>query len=100
MLAFIAAMYAMVDFAAKREDRESPPANPLASTFARKEPPEPRLQTHPLNDLQSLRNYERETLGSYAWIDRNAGIVRIPIDRAKERLLTRGTAPLGGGKTP
>lgn len=99
-LAFIAAMYVLVDVTAKREDRESPPANPLASTFARKEPPEPRLQTHPLRDLAGLRAYESETLSTYAWVDKTTGTVRVPIDRAKELLLTRGVGPVRGGTNP
>ena len=29
-------------------------------------------------------------LTTYGWVDKNAGTVRIPIDRAKELLLERG----------
>ena len=40
--------------------------------------------------LDAFRSGEEATLSSYGWVDRNAGIVRIPIERAKELLLERG----------
>jgi hypothetical protein len=49
-------------------------------------PPEPRLQVSPRRDLQVMRAEEDSVLGSYGWIDRQAGIVRIPIARAMELL--------------
>jgi hypothetical protein len=45
-------------------------------------PPEPRLQTQPLADLQKVRANEDEHLTRYAWVDRTHGIAQIPIDRA------------------
>ena len=47
-------------------------------------PPEPRLQTSPALDLKTLRDAEDAHLHSYAWVDRKAGAVRIPIERAME----------------
>lgn len=90
MLAFIAAMWVLIDFSAERQAVESPPVNPLAAQFARKEPPMPRLQAHPLDDLRSLRAREDATLDGYGWVNRQTGAVRIPIDRAKELLVQRG----------
>jgi len=52
--------------------------------------PEPRLQEHPREDLAALRDREEESLRSYGWVDRNAGVVRIPIERAMELTLERG----------
>lgn len=69
-----------------REARESPPASPLAG---RQLPPEPRLQTEPRKDLARLRAEEDALLGGYAWVDRQAGTVRIPIVRAMELLAER-----------
>jgi len=34
--------------------------------------------------LQELRQQEAAQASSYAWIDRNAGVVQLPIDRAME----------------
>jgi cytochrome c oxidase cbb3-type subunit III len=40
--------------------------------------------------LQELRTAEDAVLHSYGWVDRAAGIVRMPIDRAMEVLAERG----------
>ena len=40
----------------------------------------------------------REHLETYGWINRDAGIVRIPIDRAMERLVEEATPSKGEAK--
>jgi len=77
-------------FNLERDAALSPPANPLATTYGRQLPPEPRLQTHPIRDLRDLRATEDAVLNSYGWVDRPAGIVRLPIARAMELLAERG----------
>ncbi len=57
-------------------------------------PPEPRLQVNAPEDLKKLREQEDSVLNSYGWIDKQKGIVRIPIDRAIEILTQRGLPPL------
>jgi hypothetical protein len=52
-------------------------------------PPEPRLQVAPAADLERLRSRENEALATYAWIDRDNGVVRIPIEHAMELLVER-----------
>ncbi len=42
----------------------------------------PRLQTDPAADLANLRACAEAKLNSYGWVDRSAGVIRIPIDRA------------------
>ena len=56
----------------------------------REAPPEPQLQTHPLKDMDELRAAERTMLDHYAWVDQEAGVVRIPIERALELTAERG----------
>jgi len=63
---------------------------PLAADAMRRLPPEPRLQVDPRGDMANLRRSQDEVLESYAWIDRNAGIVRIPIDQAMKLIAERG----------
>ncbi len=60
-------------------------------------PPEPRLMAVPGQDLRELRAQEEEMLRTYGWINRESGIVRIPIERAMEILAGRGlpTRPAG-----
>jgi hypothetical protein len=50
----------------------------------------PLLQAQPATDLEHMRQQEASTLGSYGWIDREQGVVRIPIERAMDLALERG----------
>jgi hypothetical protein len=50
-------------------------------------------------DLKRLRDSEDATLGSYGWVDRKAGTVRIPIDRAMDLVAKRGVPKGKGPKT-
>ncbi len=52
-------------------------------------PPAPRLQTDPNRDLAAWRLEEDAQLTSYGWINRGAGVIRIPITRAMELTLER-----------
>jgi len=52
--------------------------------------PEPRLQPHPLSDRARYEARQRAMLTRYEWVKRDAGIVRIPIDRAMQILAERG----------
>jgi hypothetical protein len=63
---------------------------PLAAESLRRLPPEPRLQTDPRDDLEHLRETEDRVLESYGWVDRDAGVVRIPIDQAMRLAVERG----------
>jgi hypothetical protein len=60
------------------------------------------LQVNAPGDLARLRAEEGATLSTYGWVDRAAGTVRIPIDRAMRLLLERGLPGAGakgkGGK--
>ena len=73
-----------------RESRQVPAVYPLATRQENRLPPEPRLQTQPREDLRELRAREDEILTSYGWLDKNAGVVRIPIDRAMKMTVERG----------
>jgi hypothetical protein len=52
--------------------------------------------------LAEYRRTEAAGRGAYEWVDRNAGTVRIPIDRAKALLVERGlpTRPGAGPASP
>ncbi|MEE7459776.1 hypothetical protein MPAR168_23200 [Methylorubrum populi] len=54
--------------------------------------PAPRLQQNPEADLAALLREQRAKLGGYAWIDREKGIARMPIEKAMRRLAERGNA--------
>ena len=57
------------------------------------QPPEPRLQPAPFDDLIHLRAAEEQALSSYGWVDRSKGVVRIPIERAIDLIVERGIPP-------
>ena len=54
-LASFLAMWGLFHALADREARESAQPNPLAERYGRRQPPEPRLQTHPRDDLLALQ---------------------------------------------
>ncbi len=74
----------------RRADRAEPRVSPLAAEQDTRLPPEPRLQVNPREDLKQLRAAEDAVLNGYRWVDRNAGIVRIPIEDAIRLTLERG----------
>jgi hypothetical protein len=81
-----------------------PPASPFENV--RTLPPEPRLQVTAPKDLRQYKAAQDEILNSYGWVDRQAGVVRIPVDRAMDLLLQRGfpvrtaTPPKQGAPKP
>lgn len=81
-------MWGSFVFFQKRAERAAEPPSPLREGPVL--PPPPRLQVAPEVDLQAVRRREEERLQSYGWINREAGVVRIPIERAMELLLQRG----------
>lgn len=53
-------------------------------------PPGPRLQASPTRDMQDMLQAENAQLHSYGWVDRAAGMVRMPIDGAMEFVVRQG----------
>ncbi|RUL89573.1 hypothetical protein [Tautonia sociabilis] len=65
--------------------------------------PGARLQESPGRDMRKMRQEIEARLGSYGWVDREAGIAHIPIDRAialtaEQGLPTRPHAPEGSAE--
>jgi hypothetical protein len=48
------------------------------------------LQPHPATDLKRYCEIEQEQLSTYGWVDKNNGLVRIPVDRAMDIVLQKG----------
>lgn len=99
LLTVLAMLVSTVTYSTMEERRvgAGEPPSPLAERD--RKPPEPRLQVEPGRQLQRLRAEERALLRQYAWIDRESGIVRIPVERAMDLLAERGlpTVPADGG---
>jgi len=83
-----------------REAARVPRAYPLAVTEENRLPPEPRLQTNPRQDLRDLRTQEEGVLENYGWVDKNAGVVRIPIGEAMKLTVQRGLPTREGSNAP
>lgn len=64
--------------------------------------PQPQLETSETTEINAFRLQEEWTLNSYGWVDQQAGVVRIPIDRAMELVAQRGlpTRPQAGVVPP
>jgi hypothetical protein len=62
------------------------------------EPPQPRLQTDPSEDLAKFLVGEDKRLNTYYWIDRKNGIVHIPIEQAMQELAEEGIDGFPRGK--
>lgn len=59
--------------------------------------PEPRLQVEPAKELDHYFAAENQKLNSYGWVDKPAGVVRIPIQRAMDQIAQRGLPTRGAG---
>ncbi|EIK94789.1 hypothetical protein PMM47T1_19873 [Pseudomonas sp. M47T1] len=53
-------------------------------------PPEPRLQATPFADGEAFRARALQQRDSYGWVDRDQGIVRVPLAEAQRLLIERG----------
>jgi hypothetical protein len=61
-------------------------------------PPPPRLQTDPSEDLAQFLADEDKRLNTYYWIDKEKGIVHIPIEQAMQELAEEGIGGFPRGK--
>jgi len=92
----------------KRSEVDQPQVSPLVSNAqqdTRRIPPQygtdyqkylkgdfpaPQLETDERTELNDIRLREENVLSTYDYVDKNAGTIRIPIDRAMELLVQRG----------
>lgn len=75
-----------------RGERLNPGGPPMMTA------PTPRLQVHPADELKALNGHEDEILDQYGWVDKNAGIVHIPIEKAIEEVAA--TLPVRPSQPP
>jgi len=80
--------------------QHQPPQNPLVEA-TNEDPraitpaditrfPQPRLEADERTELNGFRMYEEKVLHSYGWVDPNAQVVHIPIERAMQLITQRG----------
>ena len=107
---FLKGMYGYLDAYDKAHQPEQNPLKPPAAIATRdtRTPqvaaqvkadfPEPRLESDERTEIRDFRLQEGRTLNSYGWVNQQAGVVRIPIERAMELVVERGlpVRPQGG----
>ena len=86
----LAAMWGVFRVFENRADERDQPASPMVAVNLRRTPSGPRLESNPLVPRLAARAREDAIHGSYGWVDRSAGLARIPIDRAMELLVQKG----------
>ncbi len=93
LIAAAAGMFALLRVLEKRERAEDRKLSPMIAASLVRTPPQPRLEPYPLAPRLKLRSEEEEVLTTYGWVDKDRGLVRIPIDRAMDLLVARGLPP-------
>jgi len=89
-------MYRFLDsYATAHQPPMSPMVKPEADTRAvtpgnAETFPQPRLEENERTQFRSFIEDQDRKLATYAWVDRDRGTVRIPIDRAMELIEQRG----------
>ena len=102
-IAVVLALLPFFSWLHERKMAQDPPAGPIPRYEPGRKLPEPRLQGRsnavmehagftdaPSADLAAFREKQAALVTSYGWIDYQAGIVRIPIDRAMLLVAHRG----------
>jgi hypothetical protein len=100
ILVFLIVEGMLFGFKMMEEASQPQPITALPEGKERRLPPEPRLQGAPgpdgrpsrlpLIDMERERVQSNEEAQSYGWVNKDSGIARIPLDRAKTLIAERG----------
>lgn len=71
----------------RRAQRHDPKLSPLVESQV---PPAPRLEIKPSRNLAQQRAAENRLTHHYRWIDKEEGVVQIPVERAMELVADEG----------
>ena len=101
MAVILAATSLSLIFLFKHFERADSPGSFVSAPFAGAQPlpPPPRIQPQPGVDIQNYDQSQQNLLNTYGWVDKQNGVVRLPIDRAMQLLLERGL-PLRSATQP
>jgi hypothetical protein len=80
----------LLGFYERRNERGQTQAYPMAAGQQNRLPPSPRFQENPQQELQDLRAKQGAVLEGYGWVNKDAGIARIPIEDAMRMIVERG----------
>lgn len=87
-LATFATVKILLDYMNVNHARTDAPLSSLANP--EQIPPAPHLQVAPGQDVKELRAREDDVLKGYHWVNKDLGVVSIPVERAIELLAQRG----------
>ncbi len=91
-------LYRFLEHQVAEKESQEPPAT-LVTSDQPKGPPGPILQgapgskaalKNPALEYQQFKRDEDAQLENWGWVDQSAGVVRMPIETAKEKLLEKG----------
>jgi len=85
--------WAMFRYFTVHDVTSSATGSPFAET--RQLPLGPQLQVNPREDWLKYRREQEDSLKAYEWVNRSAGTVRIPIEKAMELLVKKGVPVQG-----
>lgn len=74
----------------RQNERARTQVYPLAAGQQDRLPPFPRFQENPQHELQQLRAKQKAQLEGYGWVNKEAGVARIPIEEAMKMVIERG----------
>ena len=74
----------------RQHERAETQVYPLAAGQGDRLPPFPRFQENPQQELQELHAKQKALLQSYGWVNKEAGVARIPIEEAMKMVIQRG----------
>jgi hypothetical protein len=73
-----------------KQSEETNPQFPLAVGKDERLPAGPRLQQVPANEFVDFRTHEEAVLKNCGWVNKEAGVVRMPIEEAMRRAVASG----------
>jgi hypothetical protein len=74
----------------RQNERAQTQVYPLSAGQRDKLPPVPRFQENPQQELSELRAKQKAQLEGYGWVNKEAGVARIPIEDAMKMVIERG----------
>jgi|SRR6516162_742749 hypothetical protein len=93
------AMRGLFDYIKKAQPL-GPTSSPLVKEGQRVLPPSPRLQVHPHQELADYCAEQQRDVNSYGWLNQQAGVVHIPVDRAIDLILAKGLPTRASNEAP
>ena len=82
----------------RQHERAQTQVYPMAAGQQDRLPPSPRLQDNPQQELQDLRAKQEALLEGFGWVNKEAGVARIPIEDAMKMVVERGLPVREGPK--